>query len=73
MRIYRCRSEAFGDDDRIDANMRKIISLMDGRKSLVSIAFASGMTMSDFQKAVRSLIERGLIVSVEREGALQNG
>jgi hypothetical protein len=38
---------------------------MDGKKSLASIAFASGMNMSEFQKSVRRLIDLGLIVPVD--------
>ena len=70
MRIFRCQSASLRDDDRVDANMRKIFQLVDGRKSLASIAFASGMTMSEFQKSVKRLIDLGLIVPVEVEGAL---
>ena len=60
------------DDDRIDAHMRKIMLLLDGRKSLVSIAFASGMTMSDFQKSVKKLIDLELIVPADSEEIIQD-
>lgn len=65
MRVFRCRKSLFFDDGRIDANLHKIIRLMDGKKSLASIAFASGMNMSEFQKSVRRLIDLGLIVPVD--------
>lgn len=67
MRIFRCRKAFCMDDDRIDAHMRKIMLLLDGRKSLVSIAFASGMTMSDFQTSVKKLIDLELIVPADSE------
>jgi len=67
MRIFRCRTSHIADETRIDAPMKKIIQLVDGRKSLASIAFASGLTMSDFQKAVKMLIDMELIVPVDPE------
>lgn len=70
MRVFRCRKAYFTDDDRIDADMKKIIQMMDGRKSLASIAFASGMTMGDFQKSVKTLIELDLIVPVDAKDAV---
>lgn len=70
MRIYRCRETQVGDDERIDTNMRRIIQLVDGRKSLASIAFASGMSMSDFQKSMKALIDLKLIVPLDPKGGL---
>ena len=65
MRIFRYREAHAIEDGRIDANMRKILRLMDGQKSLVSVAFASGMTMSDFQTSVRRLIDLNLIAPID--------
>ena len=67
MRIFRCRTSPIADDARIDAHMKKIIPWVDGRKSLASVAIASGLTMSDFQKAVKTLIELELIVPIDPE------
>jgi hypothetical protein len=65
MRVFQCSGKIPKDDDRIDHNMLKILSVLDGQKSLASIAFASGMSMSDFQKTIKTLIELDLIVPIE--------
>lgn len=67
MHIFRRRRHHPDADERIDAHMMKIWALLDGRKNLASIAFASGMTMSEFQRAVKALIDLDLIVPVEAE------
>lgn len=65
MRVFRCSGYVPEDGDQIDYNMIKILSVLDGQKSLASIAFASGMSMSDFQKTIKALIELNLIVPIE--------
>jgi len=61
MVVFR-RSETLNmDDERIDSNMFKILSVLDGYRSLASIAFTTGMNMSEFQKAVKALISMDLI------------
>jgi aminopeptidase-like protein len=65
MRVFQCSGDISTDDARIDHNMVKILSVLDGQKSLASIAFASGMSMSDFQKTIKALIELDLIVPIE--------
>ena len=65
MRVFRCSGYVPEDDDRIDYNMLKILSVLDGQKSLASIAFASGMSMSDFQETIKALIELNLIIPIE--------
>lgn len=70
MRVFRCAGEVPESDHRIDVNMAKILSVLDGRKSIASIAFASGMTMSDFQKAIKTLIELDLIETIEPDEVL---
>jgi aminopeptidase-like protein len=61
MRVFRCSGEVPKNDHRLDDDMVKILRVLDGRKSIASVAFASGMTMSDFQKAIKTLIELDLI------------
>ena len=70
MRVFRCAGEVPKNDPRLDGNMAKILSVLDGRKSIASIAFASGMTMSDFQKAIKTLIELDLIEAIEPDEIL---
>lgn len=65
MRAFRCSENMSEDDDRIDHDMFKILSVMDSPKSLASIAFACGMSMSDFQKSIKALIELDLILPIE--------
>ncbi len=65
MRVFRCRGSFSEHDDRIDHNMKRILQVLDGNKSLASLAFAAGMSMSDFQKAIKALIELNLIISVD--------
>ena len=65
MRVFQCSGNISENDDRIDDNMIKILSVLDGQKSLASIAFASGMSMTDFQKTIKALIELDLIVALE--------
>ena len=61
MRAFRCSENMSEYDDRIDHDMIKILSVLDSPKSLASIAFACGMSMSDFQKSIKALIELDLI------------
>jgi|GEM_PF-3429637 len=65
MHVFRCAQDVSKNDPRIDHHMDTILNVMDGQRSLASIAFLSGMNMSDFQKAVKSLIELELIIPVE--------
>lgn len=65
MRVFQCAGYIPKNDARIDYNMLKILNVLDGQKSLASIAFASGMSMSDFQKTIKALIELDLIVPIE--------
>lgn len=65
IRAFRCSGNVSEDDDRIDRDMLKILSVLDGPKSLASIAFACGMNMSDFQKSIKALIDLDLIRPVE--------
>jgi len=65
MRVFQCSENISENDDRIDDNMIKILGVLDGQKSLASIAFASGMSMTDFQKTIKALIELDLIVAIE--------
>jgi len=65
MRAFRCSGNVSEDDDRIDHDMLKILRVLDRPKSLVSIAFACGMSMSDFQKSIKALIELDLIRPIE--------
>jgi len=61
MIVFR-RSETLNmADERIDNNMEKILKALDGYRSLASIAFTTGMNMSEFQKAVKTLISMDLI------------
>lgn len=70
MRVFRCRATNIDDDDRIDENMKKIYRLVDGYKSLASIAFASGMSMTEFQISVKALIDLNLILPADAEETL---
>ena len=70
MRVFRCSGDVPKNEHRLDDNMVKILSVLDGRKSIARIAFASGMTMSDFQKAIKNLIELDLIEAVKPDEIL---
>ena len=65
MRVFKSSESISVHDDRIDNNMWKILAVLDGQKNLASIAFSSGMSMTDFQQAVKALIEFDLILPVE--------
>jgi hypothetical protein len=65
MRVYRRTENISSGNDRIDDHLRRILSLVDGQKSLAGIAFAAGMEMSDFQRAIKALIDLDLIVPLE--------
>jgi hypothetical protein len=45
----------------MDLNMIKVLRQLDGHKNLASVAFAAGLTMSELQSAVRSLVDLELI------------
>ena len=70
MVVFRCSEQSLKDGDLIDGNMKKIYDLLDGYRSLSSIAFATGMSMSEFQKAIKALIALGLIEPVEASKVL---
>lgn len=61
MRVFRCSGDVPKNDHRLDDDMLKILNILDGRKNIASIAFASGMTMSDFQRAIKNLLALDLI------------
>ena len=67
MVVFRRSETLSADDERIDSNMLKILRALDGYRSLASIAFTTGMTMSEFQKAVKALISMDLIKPIEME------
>ena len=70
MRVFRCSGDVPKNDHRLDDDMVKILTILDGRKSIASVAFASGMTMSDFQKAIKNLMELDLIEATEPDEIL---
>jgi aminopeptidase-like protein len=70
MRVFRCSGDVPKNDHRLDHDMVKILNILDGRKSIASIAFASGMTMSDFQRAIKNLIALDLIEAAEPDEIL---
>jgi aminopeptidase-like protein len=70
MRVFRCSGDVPKNDHRLDDDMVKILNILDGRKSIASIAFASGMTMSDFQRAIKNLIALDLIEAAEPDEIL---
>ena len=70
MRVFKCSETVSVNDNRIDDHMWKILDVLDGQKNLASIAFASGMNMTDFQQAVKTLIEYELILPVEAATAV---
>ena len=59
MVVFRCSEQSLEDGDQIDGNMKKVLNLLDGYRSLSSIAFSTGISMSEFQKAVKALIALG--------------
>lgn len=65
VRLYRCAENVSENDDRIDSDMKKILQVLNGQKSLASIAFASGIGMSEFQKAIKTLIDLELIIPID--------
>jgi Ni,Fe-hydrogenase III large subunit len=64
MVVFRCSDAVAADDERIDSNMMEILKYLDGHRTLASIAFITGMNMSDFQKSVKALIALSLIEPV---------
>jgi hypothetical protein len=52
----------------LDLNMIKVLRQLDGHKSLASVAFAAGLTMTELQNAIKSLVDLGLIepISLDR-------
>ena len=67
MKIFRCSETLDRDDKRIDRNMLKILSVLDGYRSLASIAFTTGMSMGEFQKAIKTLISMNFIKPVLKD------
>ncbi|MEE4600228.1 MAG: hypothetical protein V2J65_03015, partial [Desulfobacteraceae bacterium] len=67
---FRCSGDVPKNDHRLDDDMVKILNILDGRKSIAGIAFASGMTMSDFQRAIKNLIALDLIEAAEPDEIL---
>ena len=49
----------------IDNNMRKVLRQIDGHRSLASVAFATGLTMTEMQETISALVQMELIVPVE--------
>ena len=49
----------------IDDNMRKVLRQIDGHRSLASVAFVTGLSMTEMQETVRALVEMNLIVPVD--------
>jgi aminopeptidase-like protein len=66
MIIFSCSEALDLNDDRIDSNMLKILRVLDGHRSLASIAFTAGMSMGEFQKAIKTLISMDLIKPVKK-------
>ena len=48
----------------IDENMRKVVRQIDGHRSLASVAFVTGLTMTEMQETIRALVDMELIVPV---------
>ncbi|MDJ0802681.1 MAG: hypothetical protein QNI89_07855 [Desulfobacterales bacterium] len=57
----------------IDNNMRKVLRQIDGHRSLASVAFAAGLTMTEMQETIRALVQMELIVPVESEFGKYHG
>ena len=49
----------------IDDNMRKVLRQIDGHRSLASVAFVTGLSMTEMQETVRALVEMNLIIPVD--------
>ncbi len=49
----------------IDENMRKVLRQIDGHRSLASVAFVTGLSMTEMQETVRALVEMNLIAPVD--------
>jgi len=64
----RCSGTDFGQMV-LDLNMVKVLRQLDGHKNLASVAFAAGLTMSELQNAIKSLVDLELIepISLDRE------
>lgn len=65
MIVFRRSATLNMDDERIDNNMEKILNVLDGYRSLASIAFTTGMNMSEFQRAVKALISMDFIKPIK--------
>ncbi len=50
----------------IDNNMRKVLRQIDGHRSLASVAFVTGLTMTEMQETIRALVEMKLIAPIGR-------
>ena len=45
--------------------MRKVLRQIDGHRSLASVAFVTGLSMTEMQETVRALVEMNLIAPVD--------
>ena len=54
----------------IDNNMRKVLRQIDGHRSLGSVAFVTGLSMTEMQETIRALVEMQLIVPVDRPASI---
>ena len=63
--IFTCSDRRPIDRLPIDNNMRKALRQIDGQRSLASVAFAAGLTMTEMQETIRALVQMELIVPVE--------
>ena len=63
--VFTCLDRGPIDCLPIDNNMRKALRQIDGQRSLASVAFAAGLTMTEMQETIRALVQMELIVPVE--------
>lgn len=63
--IFECLNQSQVCSVPIDENMRKVLRQIDGHRGLASVAFVTGLTMTEMQKTIRALVEMELIVPVE--------
>ncbi len=65
--IFACSDRRSFDCLPIDNNMRKVLRQIDGHRSLASVAFAAGLTMTEMQETIRALVQMELIEPVESQ------
>ncbi|MDJ0720636.1 MAG: hypothetical protein QNJ04_03355 [Desulfobacterales bacterium] len=63
--IFACAKQRQAGCLPMDNNMRKVLRQIDGHRSLASVAFAAGLTMTELQEAIGALVLMKLIEPID--------